>query len=272
MDAATFDAYVANNPAPGTTIGGVTWGGAVPGSGTGGPNKPNDFWGNFFSAGAGNTRAPIGLDTTNADQARGWQQNLMQDLQRRAAGDPNSRAQQSLTQGYADARAGQSALGSSMRGTGGGAGLRAGVQGAGNVQRGYAGDQQMLMTQEKQGAQALLAQQLAQMRGQDAGQAGMAAQNMMGNQGLDDAMSQFYTSQGIGHDIAGTQRAVDLGRASLGISDARNEIGREGAKDLAQAGATGLATISRFAGSGGNKGGGYRQVDGQNSIVPEWDK
>jgi hypothetical protein len=237
------------------------------------PNSEgNRYWSNFFAQGAqAPARAGIAYDTTNADAARGWQTQMMQDLQRQAAGDPNSRAQQGLTAAYGQARAGQSALGSGLRGTGGGAGLRAGAQGAGNVQRGYAGDQQILMTQEKQAAQAQLAAQLAQMRGQDAMQAQGAASNAMGNQSLNDAMQQFYVGGGIGADVASTQTAADRARATMGFDLEGKDIESQLLNRFGGAAATAGATGARFFGAN-RSGSGYRQVDGQDSIVPDWDK
>lgn len=241
-----------------------------------------DFWSNYFAQGAqAGPRADIGYGVrqpghgkrTDADMAREWQMQLVQDLQRQAAGDPNSRAQQSLTAGYGQARAGQSALGSATRGTGGAAGLRQGAQGAGNVQRGYVGDQQMLMAQEQQAAQAQLAQQLAQMRGLDAMQAQGMATNALGNQSLNDAMSQFYTAGGIQTDVAANQVAADRARAAAGFDLEGQNAQAALNGQIVQAGATGAGVASRFFGSGkGDTSSGYRQVDGEDSIVPDWDK
>lgn len=219
-------------------------------------NNPGiSFWSNFFAAGPG-TRTGVAFDTSNADAARTWQQQLIQDLQQQAAGNPNSVAQKQLAASYANARAGQSALGSSVRGTGGGAGLRAGVQGAGNVQRGFEGDRAMLMLQEKQAAQALLAQQLAAMRSQDAAQAQGAAQNALGNTSLDDALQQFYLGQGLGLGMSEADRAVEAARTAAGLSERRNAIGDRTFNNAVNAGATGLAAASRWFGTGNNGGGG----------------
>lgn len=227
-------------------------------------------WDAFFANGVNSTRPGVGFDTTNQDQSRAWQQQVMQDLQRQAAGDPNSRAQQQLSQGYADARAGQSALGSTMRGTGGAAGLRHGVMGAGSLQRGYAGDQQMLMAQEQQSAQAALAQMLAQQRQQDAGQAQAMAGNAMGNQRLDDALQQYYTQGTIGRALAGHQYGADLSRAQLGFDLDARSVAEQQRRDAAQAAGTAFSVLQSWG--GGNSGSGYRQVGGQDSIVPIDDK
>ena len=233
------------------------------------------YWQNYFTQGAeAQSRAPVGYDTTLADQARGWQQALMQDLQRQAAGDSNSRAQQSLAQGYGTARAGQSALGSSIRGTGGGAGARAGLLGQGNVQRGYAGDQQMLMLKEQQSAQALLAQQLAQQRAQDLMQAQGGASNVMGNQALDNAMQQFYASGANQGNINRAQGMVSDRSTALGLNLNATDIADRNRRALEDkaigAGGTVAGAIASQIGRG--SGTRYRQVDGVDSIVPEGDK
>jgi len=84
----------------------------------------------------------------NQQQARDQQMQVIQDLQRQAAGDMNSLAQQQLRAGYGQAQAQQSSLGSSMRGQGAGAAMRGIQQGQAGIQRGFAGDQQMLKLQD----------------------------------------------------------------------------------------------------------------------------
>jgi hypothetical protein len=265
MDQATFDAYVVANP-PGAATNGLFGNPAIGRNATRSPFSTGSrdiygqqqsqvdaaaagakHWENFFNNGPASV-TPTAFDASNADQARGWQQQLMQDLQRQAAGDPNSRAQQSLTQGYGAARAGQSALGSGLHGTGGGAGLRAGVLGAGNVQRNYAGDQQILMTQEQQAAQALLAQQLAAQRGQDAQQAQGVATNTLGNQALTNAMNQFYSTQGLQSGLNREQTSFDRIRTNLGLdlenANFANRVSGMGVQALGTAG----ATAASFAG------------------------
>jgi hypothetical protein len=228
-------------------------------------------WDDYFAAGAP-TRSNVAFDTTNADASRAWQTQMIQDLQQAAAGNPNSRAQQGLQAGYADARAGQSALGSSMRGTGGGAGLRAGAAGAANVQRGFAGDSAMLMNREQVAAQSLLAQQLAAQRGQDGQQAGAMASNALSNTSLEDAMQQFYTQGGIGRDMSNYQYGAGLTSAQLGMDLESKDLEAQRNAALATATATAASAAARWATSGGGDNTTYRQVDGKNSIVPDWDK
>lgn len=237
------------------------------------PNAAGDaYWSNYFASNVGATRPPVGLDLANQDQSRGWQQQLMQGLQRQAAGDLNSNAQQALRQGYTDARAGQSALGSATRGAGGAAGLRQGMMGAGNVQRGFAGDQQMLKLQEQQAAQAMLAQMLAQQRSQDSAQAQAMAANSLGNQNLNNAMTQFYLNGGISNDAGAAQIAAERARASLGFDLEGRALQQQLLQRYGGAAAGASGAAATVWGGGGNQGTGYRQVDGQNSIVPDWDK
>lgn len=238
---------------------------------TPGATPGGDFWRNYFQQGMNSTRAGVPLDTSNANAARTWQQQLIQDLQQQAAGNPNSVAQKQLESSYTNARAGASALGSSVRGTGGGAGLRAGVQGAGNVQRGFEGDKAALMLQEQQAAQALLAQQLAAERGLDASQAQAMAQNSLANTGLDNAMMQFYTGGGINNALAGTNINNDRARATMGFDLEGRALENELMNRYAGAAATATAAAGNAFGQRNNRTS-YRQVDGQNSIVPEWDK
>jgi len=215
-----------------------------------------------------------GFNTANQDQARTEQARVIQALQAQAAGNMNTLGQQQLTQGFQRAGQQQQSLGSSIRGTGGGAGLRAGAMGAADVQRGLAGEQQMLKLQEQQAAQAMLAQLMAQQHAQDVGLAGSMAQGALAGQGLNQDMERFYGSGLTEQMLGGYQRAFDLERARAGYDlEARDTEARNMAR-LAQAGATGAAALSRM-GSNGNSGQqptGYRQVDGQNSIVPLDDK
>ena len=178
----------------------------------------SDYWSNYFRDRANNPETRSNpYQTANQDQARLEQQRVIQDLQLAARGDPNSRAQQQLQQGYQQATGQQASLGSTMRGQSAGAaqrGIQAGQQG---IQRGFAGDQQMLQVQEQQAAQQMLAQLLAQQQGQDISQAQGMAQGQLGSQGLDDAMRQFYTGAGIATDTANQQLRGERGRANLGF-------------------------------------------------------
>lgn len=237
------------------------------------PGTVDPYWSDWFRRNAQNAQSRSNpYQTGNQDQARLQQQQVIQDLQRAARGDPNSLAQQQLAQGYGDARSQQSSLGSTMRGQSAGAAMRGISAGQQGIQRGYAGDQQLLQIQEQQAAQAMLAQLLAQQHGQDISQAQGMAQGALGAQGLDDNMRQFYTQSGIGADVAANQIAQERARAKLGFdleSQNLNNILNQRLVGMAQ-GATGTLASMPWGAPKGS--GGYRQVDGQNSIVPDWDK
>lgn len=231
-----------------------------------------DKWQAIFNQqafGGSNLNLP-GMQLANQDQARNEQARVIQALQAQARGDMNTLGQQQLAQGFQQAGAQQRSLGSSIRGTGGGAGLRAGMLGAADTQRGLVGQQEMLKLQEQQAAQAMLAQLLAQQQAQDVGLAGSMASGSLANQQLNQEMERFYGGLAQAGDIYAYQRAADLERAQAGYDlEARDAEARNAAR-LAQAGATAAGAISRFG--GGNNGDRFRQVDGQNSIVPLEDK
>ena len=233
-------------------------------------------WDGFFAdmaAGRGGHVNMPQFQTGNSDQDRLQQQQVIQDLQRQAAGDPNSLAQQQLSQGYGAAQAQQSSLGSTMRGQSAGAAMRGVQAGQQGIQRGYAGDQQMLQQQEQQAAQAMLAQLLAQQHGQDVNQAtGMANTTLQGNS-LQDAMRQFYVGGNIKQALGNYQYGNEFNLAKLGMDLDSKDIRDEQNRKIAGAGATAAATISNaFTGSGKKTGSGFRQIDGTDSIVPEGDK
>lgn len=220
------------------------------------------WWEDFYlrQAGASPMQMPQ-FQTGNQDQARLEQQRVIQALQQQARGDLNSLAQQQLQQGYGQARAQQSSLGSTMRGQGAGAAMRGIQQGQQGIQRGFAGDQQMLMFQEQQAAQALLAQMLQQQQGQDITQAaGMAGGQMQGD-ALNQAMQQFYLGQGV-------QSA--LGREQLGLKQFMGEQGLNAqlqalTDDLVRSGtqavAAGTGSLMNMGGQQQQPKPGYAQSD-----------
>jgi hypothetical protein len=213
----------------------------------------SNFWRDYFRGQMNNFNRPaIDYQTGNQDQARLQQMQVIQDLQRQAAGDPNSMAQQQLRQGYGAAQAQQSSLGSTMRGQSAGAAMRGINQGQQGIQRGYAGDQQMLQAQEQQAAQAMLAQLLAQQQGQDINQATMMGQGTLASFGMDDAMRQFYTGGSIQQDIAATERGNNVARAQMGFNDYNAALGRDLVNSGLQAGATAVGTYGTM-GSNQNK-------------------
>ena len=271
MDQATFDAYVAANP-PGTSTNNI-YGNAQVGANsqrdpfsTGGTDiygqQQSDravadagarWWEQFYQNGPASVQMP-GFQTANQDQSRAYQQQVIQDLQRQAAGDPNSLAQQQLQQGYGAARSQQSSLGSTMRGQSAGAAMRGVQAGQSGIQRGLAGDQQMLQLQEQQAAQQMLAQLLAQQQGQDITQAQGMAGAQLGAQGLNNAMSQFYAQQGLNAGLNREQTDWDRVLAQYGF-----DLENAGVlKGLVNSGVGALGTASGVAGQawgGGNSGG-----------------
>lgn len=223
--------------------------------------------------GGSNLNLP-GMQLGNQNQARQEQARVIQALQAQAAGSRDTLGQQQLQQGFNQASAQQRSLGSSIRGAGGGAGLRAGAMGAADTQRGFAGQSEMLRLQEQQAAQAMLAQLLAQQHAQDVGLAGSMASGSLANQQLNQDMERFYSGEAM-KDLAGRyQRGADFEAAMLGQNlEARNLEDRFRGQVLGM-GASGVGTIQQIAGGYGvrDNPSGYRQVDGQNSIVPLDDK
>lgn len=235
-----------------------------------------DQWANFYAQnafGQGNIQTP-GFNTTNQDQARAEQARVIQALQAQAAGSMNTLGQQQLAQGFQQAGQQQRSLGSSIRGAGGGAGLRAGATGAADVQRGLAGEQQMLKLQEQQAAQAMLAQLMAQQHAQDVGLAGSMAQGALSGQELNQQMEQFYGSGLTGNMLSNYQRESDLARARLGFDLGARDLADRQRNQMLQMGGAAIGTGIQAFGKGGSTSSRpqYRQVDGQDSIVPIDDK
>jgi hypothetical protein len=191
-----------------------------------------------------------GFQTANQDQARLQQQQVIQDLQRQAAGDPNSLAQQQLQQGYGAAQAQQSSLGSTMRGQSAGAAMRSVQAGQQGIQRGLAGDQQMLQAQEQQAAQAMLAQLLAQQQGQDITQATGMAQGVNQGGALNEAMKQFYAQQGLELGLGREQRDKERQLTSLGLDQGYANLTKVAADRVVQAGAGLFGNLATSGGSG----------------------
>lgn len=207
------------------------------------PNANTDWWSDFYKAGPASVQMPK-YDTMQQAQARREQQRVIQALQQQARGDLNSLAQQQLQQGYGQARAQQSSLGSTMRGQGAGAAMRGIQQGQAGIQRGFAGDQQMLMLQEQQAAQALLAQMLQQQQGQDIAQAtGMAGTTNQAN-ALNEAMKQFYAQMGSGLNIEQGQIGAERNAAQYGFDLATQELGNRLLNQGAQAAAGAAGTVA----------------------------
>lgn len=208
-------------------------------------------WQNYFRQRFGNLAPLPGYNTANQDQARLQQQQVVQDLQRQAAGDMNSRAQQSLYAQNNAAQGQQRSLASTQRGVGAGAQMQQAQTGAAQVRSGLAGQQQQLYLQEKQAAQQQLAQQLAAMQGQDITQANNAADVNLRGQAMRDAMQQWYAGQGAQgaldeYELQHGYQLADLG-FNLEAANVTNQFMNRGAN----AAATGLSTLSQLDWGGG---------------------
>lgn len=201
--------------------------------------------------------------------ARWYQNQVIQALQRQAAGDPNSQAQQQLRQSLANAQAQQASLGSTMRGQGAGAAMRSIRAGQQGIQRGGAGEAQMLQLQEQEAARQMLAQLLAQQQGLDIQGAQNAAAMGLGQTELGMNRELFGSSQALNNAIAEADRMNQLGRARAGFSDAEKNLLR----GYTQAGMNAVATgAGAYANMNKSSGSGYRQGNGQDSIAPLEDK
>jgi len=215
-------------------------------------------------------RTPVDFATANQDQDRAAQNQYIQALHQQAQGDMNSYGQQQLRAGTQMAQ-GQAAGSAAARGNFGGAG--AGMRFAGAAQNaiGRQGQDaaQVLKLQEQQAAQALLAQMYAQQHGQDVGLANGLAQTNMQNFGMDSAYLRGLSQIGQQGAMNDQQLAIDRMNTNLGIFNGQDKI-NAGWRDMAM-GAAGAGAATAFNAFGGG-GSGFRKVDGQNSIVPEWDK
>lgn len=266
MDDATFADYSMANPPPDAKLYDPSRDSNKPAYGVGLSPAQEDaksakWWEDFLlrQAGASPMQMPQ-FQTGNQDQARLEQQRVIQALQQQARGDLNSLAQQQLQQGYGQARAQQSSLGSTMRGQGAGAAMRGIQQGQQGIQRGFAGDQQMLMLQEQQAAQAMLAQMLQQQQGQDITQAaGMAGGQLQGD-ALNQAMQQFYLGHGIqsalGREQLGIKKFLGDRGMNMQLQGLTDDLVRSGT----QAVAAGAGTLMNMPGDTYNKSG-YNQTE-----------
>lgn len=218
-------------------------------------------------------RPDITPDDMNREYARQQQEAFIQQLHRLAQGDPNSLAQQQLRQSTQMAQ-GQVGGALAARGNLGGAGAT--MRQAGAVQ-GALGRQGMdqsrvLQMQEQAAAQQALAQALAAQRGQDVGQAGMLSDVALKNASLNDALYQNYFGQGLKYDVTRAQQDLEGARAELGFGLEGQRLDDRFNNWLAQGAAGASGAASRAWGNSNSNNGGFRTVDGKNSIVPEWDK
>jgi len=145
--------------------------------------------------------------------------------------------------------------------------------GAADTRRGLAGQQEMLKLQEQQAAQAMLAQLLAQQQAQDVGLAGSMASGSLANQQLNQEMERFYGSGLTENVLSNYQRQSDLARGQLGFDLGARDLAAQQRNQFMQMGAAAAGTASNMFGDSEKPARSrYRQVDGQDSIVPIDDK
>lgn len=185
----------------------------------------------------------------------------------------NSRAQQSLYAQNNAAQGQQRSLASTQRGVGAGAQMQQAQTGAAQVQAGLAGQQQQLYLREQQAAQQQLAQQLALMSGQDSRQVNDATQIQLQGRSLEDAMNQFMAGQGVEDALGTWQTDADRTRTILGL-----DLDAAAARDAmtaqyVNAGGTAAASLANVWQNNTKDGdSGYKQINGQNTIMPLYDK
>lgn len=219
------------------------------------------------------SRPDVVLDDMGREYARNQQEAFIQQLHRLAQGDPNSLAQQQLRQSTQMAQ-GQVGGALAARGNLGGAGATMRQAGAVQGAIGRMGTDQgrVLQMQEQAAAQQALAQALAAQRGQDVGQANMMSDAALKNAALNDALQQFYFGSGMRYDVNRAQQDLEGARAELGFGLENQRLDDRFNSWLAQGAAGASGAASRAWANSNPSSSGYRTVDGQNSIVPEWDK
>lgn len=225
-------------PAGNTTIGGAS-----------------DYWQGYFQQNMNTQPQLPGVDTANADQDKAMQQQLMQQLQAQAAGTLDTQAQRELGQGNFEAQGQQYALAAGQRGTGAGAQLAQAQTGAQQIHAGLGGQQQILMRQQQQAAQAQLAQMYAAQQGQDQNQANNIAQSQLRGQAQSDQMNQFYSGQGIQNSLNQYQIGTGLAEAKNGMNTGQANLAQGWLQSGGQALATGIGALNQIDWGGANNEG-----------------
>jgi hypothetical protein len=227
--------------------------------------KQDTYWQDYFRNQFGNYGNLPNYQDRQQAEARRLQEQTIQDLQTQAAGNMNSRAQQELQGQNRMGQQSQYALASGQRG----GDMRAANQMAGRVGAQLPGQANVLKLQEQQAAQAMLAQMLAQQQGQDITQANDQSQMALRGQALQDAHNQFMMGQGAAQELGATQLQHDTNLMQAGYDLESDDISKDWFNKGMGAGAGAIGTLSNFDWNSGPK---YRQVDGKDSIVPDWDK
>lgn len=206
------------------------------------PGNPAGNAKNFYESlrsglfsGAGRQTAANPFNTTVADQSRQAQLALINQMR----GQMNGPSLAAMQGQRAMAQSGQQALGAAAMG----APARAAMLNAQQVGGGLAGDVGQARLAEVMRAQAGMGGAAGALRGNDLRAA--EAQSSAGNraQGLVDAMSRFYGSQGSSMNEALRQAALERYKLAQRLQQRNAGIARQTGKDAAQAGATILDII-----------------------------
>lgn len=216
-----------------------------------------------------NRRGAIQADLGQANASAGYQTELANNLQRAAAGDPNSVAQQQLASSYG--AAGQSALSAGNSARGGLAARANALRTAGNAGAATAGSRDIasigLMARERQAALGQLSGLSSAMRsgaqGEAFGQAGLAQQSRAVNSAAEFAARNrglHAAQQGLAGEMNRQQTRREVMSTNIGIQNRYDDADRARAdRNMNTALATGQSAASGFGGlaasynSGGDK-------------------
>jgi hypothetical protein len=179
------------------------------------------------------------------NQVRGQQSQLGSMLMQQAQGQGPSVAQLQLQRGLGQAIASQRAQAASARGISPGLAQRLASQGIAQAQSQTNADAAQLRAGEMMQARGALGSMLAGQRGQDQGiaaqQAGLqqgANQANLGasmqQQGMNDQMTQYYTSQGFSRDQAAQMAAAQLQQLNADQQTSANSLNQATAEENAK--------------------------------------
>jgi hypothetical protein len=271
-------------------VGGLIWGGVEDLTGSGTYQPPKGTAGAFDTdtyqlGGVGRSQYdPLADDYRNrqaqtteaatidrglfgdAAGARGFQQENISDLFRRARGLAPSAAEMQMRQGLDRSLDAQMAALASMRGGNVGAGSRLAADQSNDLRMQVSGQAAELRAREQAQAEQTLAQALAGMRGQDIGQAqfiggteaGFRQQTGQFNadaalrmQGLNDQMVSYYTNLGYSIDEANRQARMDMERLKAEIVSGQMADATTRQGQVLGAGAQAVGALAQGAGSAG---------------------
>jgi hypothetical protein len=158
-----------------------------------------------------------------ATSARQQQQNLIQELQNRAAGTGSSQAQRDLNEASARQKAQLQAQLASRAGFRGGANARAAARAAAGIQRQTAQQREQLQAQQGLQAQQQLANQITQQRQQDVQQQQQATAGQLQSQGLEQGLQEAEQQALAQGATAAVQRSLAEQGAALQADIARTQ-------------------------------------------------